>query len=245
MEPFAFDFLARRVPKGGYFTEQFGGSCASCTNLVRVPFERAGIEELPYPVTKIDPIAARNLSILGMPEIDGVYTPTNILKDSGFDRVGIVDNGVPELSYAQALVVGRPEWSDSFGGWMSQKALVLENLPNWKSVKNWKSAWEAFRVRVGQSNSLVSRTIRKALHVSDEEVPKSVSDTTVAFYLRCDMEANYIVKNRVYPRLIELFEETSDLLLLSQLRMNEAIVDLIREGLLSSALKRENWFEAI
>ena len=55
MEVFAFDFQARRTPTGGYYSREFGGSCASCTNLIRVPFERAGIHNLPYPITNLVP----------------------------------------------------------------------------------------------------------------------------------------------------------------------------------------------
>ena len=95
-----------------------------------MPFERAGVSELPYPIAKLVPNAASNLAILGIPEMPGIHTPTNILNDSGFEKIGIVDNGEPELAYAQALVVGRPELADTFGGCMSQKVLQLENLPN-------------------------------------------------------------------------------------------------------------------
>ncbi|MDZ4848807.1 MAG: hypothetical protein SGI77_05905 [Pirellulaceae bacterium] len=245
METFAFDFQARRAPQGGYFTDVFGGSCASCTNLVRIPFERAGIHGLPYPITKISPGAAKNLSILGMPDMDGIYTPTNILNDSGFGKVGIVDNGEPELAYAQALVVGRPELAETFGGWMSQKELVLQNLPNWRSVRHWRSAWETFRVRVGQSSGLLGRTVRKLLHVTAEEVPKSVSDTTIAFYLRSEMEAGHIIVNSVYPAVADLLGSSSELFSLSQLRANESLIESVRRGLLDSALKKENWYETL
>ena len=242
METFSFDFQARRVPKGGYFTIEHGGSSASCTNLLRVPFERAGIEELPYPLSKLVPNAARNLAILGIPEMQGIHTPTNILNNSGFEKIGIVDNGQPELGYAQALVVGRPELSDTFGGWMSQKVLQLENLPNWKSVTHWKSAWEALRIRIGQSESPVGQAIRRMMNVDDDEVPKSVSDTTIAFYLRSDIEAGHIITNRVYPAVSALFESTSELLLLDQLRANPDLIELVRCGLQESALKKENWY---
>ena len=242
METFAFDFQARRVPIGGYFPPDFGGSCASCTNLLRVPFERAGISGLPYPVTKLVANAASNLSILGIPEMPGIHTPTNILNDSGFEKIGIVDNGEPELAYAQALVVGRPEWANTFGGWMSQKVSQLENLPNWKSVKNWKSAWEALRIRIGQSESSVGHAIRRLMNVDDDEVPKSVSDTTVAFYLRSDMEAGHIITERVLPAILALFENKSELLLLSELQSNSDIVALVRQGLMDSALMKENWY---
>ena len=243
METFAFDFLARRAPQGGYFTKVFGGSSASCTNLVRIPFERAGIHGLPYPITKISPGAARNLNILGMPFMDGIYTPTNILNDSGFEKVGIVDNGEPELAYAQALVVGRPELAETFGGWMSQKGLVLQNLPNWRSVRHWRSAWETFRVHVGQSSGLLGRTVRKLLHVTAEEVPRSVSDTTIAFYLRSEMEAGHIIMNSLYPAVADFLGKSSELFSLSQLRANKSLNESVKNGLLDSALKKENWYE--
>ena len=242
METFAFDFQARRVPVGGYYPEEHGGSCASCTNLLRVPFERAGIDGLPYPITMLVPNAARNLAILGIPEMPGIHTPTNILNDSGFDKIGIVDNGLPELGYAQALVVGRPDLSETFGGWMSQKELQLENLPNWKSITKWKSAWEALKVRIGQSESPVGQAIRRMMNVDDDEVPKSVSDTTIAFYLRSDMEAGHIITKRIHPAVSALLANTSELLLLSQLRANPEIVELVRCGLQESALKKENWY---
>ena len=242
MEVFSFDFQARRVPVGGFYSRDTGGPCASCTNLIRVPFERAGIHNLPYPITKLIHNAAKNLSILGIPEIDGIHTPTNILNDSGFEKIGIVDNGLPELGYAQALVVGRPELQDTFGGWMSQKRLLLENLPNWKSVKNWKSAWEAFRIRIGQSESKIGHAIRQLMNVHDDEVPKSVSDTTIAFYVRSDMEAGHIILSLVYPAVAALFNHTDELPLLSQLRENATLTELVRQGLNNSALKKENWY---
>ncbi len=242
METFAFDFQARRVPTGGYFPEEFGGSCASCTNLIRVPFERAGIATLPYPVTQLVPRAARNLAVLGIPPIAGIHTPTNILNDSGFAKIGIVDNGEPEKGLAQALVVGRPDWDDTFGGWMSQKDLQLENLPNWKSVMNWKSAWEALRIRIGQSETAVGQAIRRLLQVEDAEVPKSVSDTTIAFYLRSDMEAGHIIVDRLYDAVVAKLSQSSELPLLSELRADSSIAAQVREGLLESALKKEAWY---
>ncbi|MCY2982057.1 MAG: hypothetical protein NTY15_00275 [Planctomycetota bacterium] len=242
MEVFSFDFQARRAPKGGYYSREIGGPCASCTNLIRVPYERAGIDNLPYPVTKLVPNAAKNLSILGIPEIPGIHTPTNILNDSRFEKIGIVDNGLPELGYAQALVVGRPELQDTFGGWMSQKELLLENLPNWKSVKNWKSAWEALRIRIGQSESKMGHAIRQFMNVHDDEVPKSVSDTTIAFYVRSDMEAGHIILNRVYPAVAALLNSSHDLPTLSQLRKNQTLTEWVRQGLDESALKKENWY---
>ena len=207
-----------------------------------MPFERAGVSELPYPIAKLVPNAASNLAILGIPEMPGIHTPTNILNDSGFEKIGIVDNGEPELAYAQALVVGRPELADTFGGCMSQKVLQLENLPNWRSVKNWKSAWEALRIRIGQSESSVGHAIRRLMNVDDDEVPKSVSDTTIAFYLRSDMEAGHIITKRVLPAILPFFEGTSELLLLSQLRNNPDIVEVVRHGLMDSALMKENWY---
>ena len=125
---------------------------------------------------------------------------------------------------------------------MSQKDLQLENLPNWKSVMNWKSAWEALRVRIGQSESTVGQAIRRLLNVQDDEVPKSVSDTTIAFYLRSDMEAGHIIANRIYPAVVAMLDQSPALLTLSQLRADPWIVEQVREGLLESALKKENWY---
>ena len=242
MEVFSFDFQARRTPTGGHYTREFGGACASCTNLIRVPFERAGIDNLPYPITKLVPNAARNLAILGFPEMPGIHTPTNILNDSGYEKIGVVDNGCPELGYAQALVVGRPELPETFGGWMSNKKLHLENLPNWKSVKNWKSAWESLRIRIGQSKSTVAHAIRRVMNVDENEVPKSVSDTAIAFYVRSDMEAGHVITHRVYPAVSALFQVASEPMLLSRLRANGGITDLVRLGLWDSALQKENWY---
>jgi hypothetical protein len=242
MEVFSFDFQARRVPTGGYYSRELGGSSASCTNLIRVPFERAGIHGLPYPTTKLIPNAAKNLSILGMPEILGIHTPTNILNDSGFEKIGIVDNGAPELGYSQALVIGRPDLPDTFGGWMSQKTLRLENLPNWKSVRNWKSAWEALRIRVGQSDSNFGNALRALLKVHNDEVPKSVSDTTIAFYLRSDMEAAHIILNRVFPIVSNVLNGSKELPTLTQLQQNNSLAEIVRIGLCESALKRERWY---
>ena len=242
MEVFSFDFQARRAPTGGYYSRELGGACASCTNLIRVPFERAGINSLPYPVTPLVPNAASNLAILGIPDIPGIHTPTNILNDSGFEKIGVVDNGFPELGYAQALVIGRPELPDTFGGWMSNKRLCLENLPNWRSVRHWKSAWESLRIRIGQSDGAVSHAIRRLMNVNEDEVPKSVSDTTIAFYLRSDMEAGHIITNDVYPAVASLFSDTDELLTLSQIRGNREITEMVRLGLWDSALRKENWY---
>ena len=245
MEVFSFDFQARRTPTGGKYTREFGGSCASCTNLIRVPFERAGIDKLPYPITKLAPIAARNLAVLGMPEMPGIHTPTNILNDSEYEKIGVVDNGCPELGYAQALVVGRPELPETFGGWMSNKKLNLENLPNWKSVRNWKSAWESLRIRIGQSESTVAHAIRRVMNVDDNEVPKSVSDTMIAFYVRSDMEAGHVITQRIHPAVSTLFNVSSEPMLLSRLRANSGIAELVRLGLWDSALRKENWYSEL
>ena len=245
MEVFAFDFQARRTPTGANYSFEFGGSCASCTNLIRVPFERAGIHNLPYPITKLVPNAARNLAILGMPEMLGIHTPTNILNDSGFRKIGVVDNGCPELGYAQALVVGRPELPDTFGGWMSNKELNLENLPNWRSVKNWKSAWESLRIRIGQSESTVGHVLRKMMGVDENEVPKSASDTMIAFYIRSDIEAKHIINRLVYPAVSALLRDSNEIMLLSELRADSRMTELVRLGILDSALRKENWYREL
>ena len=83
------------------------------------------------------------------------------------------------------------------------------------------------------------------MNVDDDEVPKSVSDTTIAFYLRSDMEAGHIITNRVHPAVSALFENTSQLLLLSQLRTYPEIVELVRCGLKESALMKEKWYREL
>ena len=79
------------------------------------------------------------------------------------------------------------------------------------------------------------------LKVHDDEIPKSVSDTTVAFYLRSDMEAGYIV-NSVFPAVADTLGRTTELPLLSQLRENCTLTELVRLGLCDSALRKERWY---
>lgn len=160
---FAFDFQSRKVPRGGWYDDIPDGSTATCSNFVRVPFERVGVTGMPYPTTAASVGAQANLSLLGLCYPNGIYTPTNILNDSKFSKVGIVDNGQTERSYASALVIGRPDWPHSFGGWISQKKLCLDNLPNWKSVRHWRSSFEAFKVKLGQSSNFLGRAARGIL----------------------------------------------------------------------------------
>ena len=80
------------------------------------------------------------------------------------------------------------------------------------------------------------------MNVDDDEVPKSVSDTTIAFYLRSDMEAGHIITERVLPAILTLFENSSELILLSELRTYRELVELVRIGLMESALMKENWY---
>ena len=65
MGAIAFDFRSRRIPTGGEFPPEWGQPSATCTNLIRIPFERAGITNLPYPTTAVAPGARRNLKTLG------------------------------------------------------------------------------------------------------------------------------------------------------------------------------------
>ena len=83
------------------------------------------------------------------------------------------------------------------------------------------------------------------MNVDDDEVPKSVPATLIAFYIRSDIEAGHIVANRVHPAVSALFANTSELLLLSQLRTNPEIVELVRCGLCESALMKEKWYREL
>ncbi|MGB7323368.1 MAG: hypothetical protein WBD31_00750, partial [Rubripirellula sp.] len=217
-----------------------GPPSANCTNLIRIPFERTGVE-LPYPTTDVDFGARKNMTTLGLGGIETIYTPTNILNDSGFAKVGIVDNGCPELGYAQALVVGRPDQSHTFGGHFCQHPLVLENLPDWKSVRSWKSANAALLVKLGQSDSMIGEVSRRVAGYSAEEIPRTASATTIAFYLRSDMEASHLIKTIVYPEIVRR-SATGAILSLSELQSDRAIIEMIHAGISQSALVKEKWY---
>ncbi len=242
LEPIAFDFQSRRIPRGGIFPNDWGQPSASCTNLIRIPMERAGIE-LPYPTTKIASGAVRNLDLLGLPGIGPIHTPTNILNDSGFSHVGVVDNGFPELAYAQAMVVGCPDLSHTFGGHFCQRPLILKNLPSWKSVMRWKSARAALLVKIGQSDSLFGSFSRLAAGYTADEIPRTASPTAIAFYLRSDMEAGHLMKSLVVPELVRWFN-SGGTTRLSELHTEPAFSELIERGISQSALAKESWYGA-
>ncbi len=241
LETLAFDFQSRRIPTGGRFPADWGQPSASCTNLIRVPFERIGIE-LPYPTTKIAAGAVHNLDLLGLPGIGPIHTPTNILNDSGFAHVGLVDNGFPELGYAQAMVVGRPELSHTFGGRFCQRRLRLENLPSWRGIKRWKSARSALLIKIGQSDSFFASLSRLAAGYTANEIPRTASPTAIAFYLRSDMEAGHIMKSLVAQELDRWFDNGGSTRL-SVLQTNPKFCELIEQGLSMSALAKESWYE--
>lgn len=240
MESVAFDFQSRKIPCGGQFSSDWGQPSASCTNLIRIPLERAGVS-LPYPSTEIHPGAIENLNLLGLPGIGPIHTPTNLLNDSGFTHVGMVDNGFPELAYAQAMVVGRPDLPHTFGGHFCSRPLRLENLPDWKSITRWKSARAALMVKIGQSDSILGTVSRKAAGYTASEIPRTASPTAIAFYLRSDMEAGHIMQTKVLPELVRWFDEGHPWHL-SQLQAEPHFCDLIRQGLSESALMKESWY---
>lgn len=242
LEIFAFDFQSRKVPPGGWYTNIPDGSTATCSNFVRVPFERAGVNRMPYPTTAASIGAQANLSLLGLCYPHGIYTPTNILNDSKFSKVGIVDNGQTERSYASALVIGRPDWPHSFGGWISQKKLCLDNLPNWKSVRHWRSSFEALKVKLGQSSSFLGRTARGIFNVTEAEVPRSASETAIAYYLRTAFEAGHIITNKVVPALYELYSSSDKIWTIEELHAHEHLNQLCAEGISHSCLQREHWY---
>lgn len=240
LEQVAFDFQSRRIPAGGQFTVDWGRPSASCTNLIRIPFERVGIE-LPYPTTEVDPGASENLDRLGLPGIGPIHTPTNMLNDSGFESIGFVDNGFAELAYAQAMVVGRPELPHTFGGRFCTQELNLKNLPDWKSINRWRSAQTAFLIRLGQSDSMIAFLSRQFAGYSAEEIPRTASPTTIAFYLRSDMEAGHLMQTRVVAELRKWFASDGSIDL-QQLHREPMFVDLISAGIDQSALGREGWY---
>jgi hypothetical protein len=235
----AFDFQSRQAPTKGDFSgwEQ---PCASCTNLVRLPFEMLGIS-LPYATTMVSPGAQKNLAKLGLANVREIYTPTNILNDSGFDRIGIIDNGMTAWSIAQAMVVGRPEWPDTFGGYFSQRELVIENLPDWRSLAHWKSAWEAAKLTLGQSNGVLSRIGCAIASFDRNAIPRSASATTIAFYLRSAMESGYIVTHTVVPRIAQLIHRNPDASL-HEIRTSHLLLDAIRDSVQQSSLIKEKWY---
>ncbi len=241
METIAFDFQSRRVPRGGLFTPEFGNPSATCTNLIRIPFERSGIDWLPYDTTPISPGAQVNLAKIGIHIPEGIHTPTNILRSKHFKKVGIVDNGYPEWSLAQQMVNGRPEHIDSIGGMISQREVLLENLPNWRSIGSWRSACEAAKISVAQSSGIFGSIARNSFGYKKEAIPSSASDTTIAFYLRSEFVSSDITRNIVYPALMQWLLQGGSYRL-SDLRVEPAFRSLLQNAIRKSALEREGWY---
>jgi len=241
METIAFDFQSRRVPRGGIFTPDFGKPSATCTNLIRIPFERSGIEWLPYETTPIAPGAQVNLAKIGIQIPDGIHTATNILRSKESTKVGIVDNGFPEWSFAQQLVNGRPEHIETIGGMMSQREVLLENLPNWRSVGNWRSACEAAKVTIAQSNGILGSVARTSFGYKKEAIPSSAPDTTIAFYLRSEFASSDIVRNAMQPSIVHWLSQGGSYRL-SDLRVAPALCSLLGDAIKKSDMERECWY---
>jgi hypothetical protein len=241
METIAFDFQSRRVPRGGYFTPEFGNPSATCTNLIRIPFERSGIDWLPYDTTPITPGALVNLAKIGIHIPDGIHTPTNILLSKEFTKIGIVDNGYPEWSIAQQLVNGRPEHIDTIGGMISNREVLIENLPNWRSIGNWRSACEAAKVTVAQSKGILGSLARSSFGYKKEAIPSSASDTTIAFYLRSEFVSSDIIRNVIHPALLQWLSQGGSYRL-SYLRTESSFRALLQDAIGKSALERERWY---
>jgi hypothetical protein len=245
--PIAFDFQARKAPLRGDFST-WEQPCATCTNLIRIPFELIGIT-LPYPTTKIHSGARRNLERIGLGNLESIHTPTNILVESGFARIGTIDNGKPQWSLAQTAVLGRPELLHTFGGYFSQRDLQIEHLPDWRSVKHWRSAWESAKIAIGQSRGLISSIACKVASFDREAIPRSASPTAIAFYLRSAMESGYIVSNVLVPHLQRIMQTSQIQQRVSGhsaeiLRLPE-VNDLVKHALAQSSLERENWYTPI
>ncbi len=236
----AFDFQGRQAPPRGDFSS-WEQPCATCTNFIRIPFEMAGVS-LPYPTTPVHEGACQNLVKLEVGNITSIYTPTNILVKSGFEPVGIVDNGFPELALAQALIVGRPELPYTFGGILCQKPLIVENLPDWKSISKWRSAWANLLVHLGQTEHAIGKIARYVSNVDRETVPLSAPAATIAFYLRCECEAKYIMRNKVLPYIRKLVKEGLPSYSVEQLHQDSSIAELIQSEFRKTALLREGWF---
>jgi hypothetical protein len=241
METIAFDFQSRRIPRGGMFSPESGSPSATCTNLIRIPFERSGIDWLPYETTPIAPGAQVNLARIGVHIPDGVHTPSNILGSKAFTKIGIVDNGSPEWGFAQQLVNGRPEFIDTIGGMFSQREVLIENLPNWRSIGNWRSACEAAKVSIAQSCGILGSVARTSFGYKKEAIPSSASDTTIAFYLRTEVVSSSIIRNVMHPA-IERWFAGGGACRLSELRTEPEFSKRLRAAIRTSALEREKWY---
>ncbi len=241
LEVISFDFQSRRYPSAGSFPQSWGAPSATCTNLIRIIFDRAGITELPYRSTSLAGRSRQNLQTIGIDIESGIYTPTDILTDPYFHKVGIVDNGMPEMSYAQAVVLGRPELTHTMAGLIAQRTLLLENLPNWRSVRQWRSACESLKIAIGQSDGVLANLARSVFGYTKEEIPVSASDTAIAFYLRSGFVAGDITTSVVYPALQEFFANGVSLWL-SQIQSDKEIKKLLREAIAKSDIEREKWY---
>ena len=237
----AFDFQSRKAPPLGDFSS-WEQPCATCTNFIRIPFEMAGIS-LPYPSTPVHPGALENLVRLGVGDIRSIYTPTSVLTKSGFEHVGIVDNGVPEFALAQSLVIGRPELPNTFGGVLSQHKLRIEKLPDWRSISKWRSAWASLLVNLGQTENSIGRLARFVSSVDRATVPLSAPAATISFYLRCEFEAKYIILENVLPAVRKLIRTGLPSYYIEHLHQIPEIRDLIRTNFRQTALVKEDWFD--
>jgi len=241
LEKISFDFQSRQIPKGGVFPKNWGMPSASCTAFIRIPFERANIASLPYPLTRVNPVALENLERIGIFLSEGIYTPTNILNDSGFQKIGIVDNGFPESAYAQALVVGRPDMPHTFGGMLSNRRLKPEKLPAWHRLSHWRSAWETLKISLGQSEGFLGTASRTTFGFDRREIPMSASAPAIAFYVRSDQEAGWIVKEKVQPLVVSWLASggTSRFL---EMSVAGSIAQSVRDAISQSALETEGWY---
>lgn len=244
LETISFDFQSRKAPLGGFFSKDFGTPSASCTNLIRIIFERAGVSYLPYRTTKVVELASKNLELIGIHIPDGIYTPTDILRDPANCKIGIVDNGMPEFSYAQAIVHGRPEFLHTFGGMISQRDLLLENLPNWRSVRQWRSALESLKIAVAQANGPLSALTCSLYGFKQEEIPMSASHTAIAYYLRSELISSDIICSVVHPAMVRWFAEGGSYRL-SVLRSDDTVSAMVRKSIEKSDLEREHWYRPV
>lgn len=239
LQTVTFDFQSRKCPAGGVFTSDFGPPSATCSNFLRIIFERAGVD-LPYTTTEVAERARKNLQLIGIDINNGIYTPTNILRDPQFLKVGIIDNGLPEVAFAQALVNGRPDWPESVGGYLSTRNLQLERLPDWRSVGQWRSALESIKLAVGTSKSLLGALSRSAFGYKLDEIPTSAPPAAIVFYLRSQFIAAHIIETVALPLVQKWFRENGSYRL-SNLRADETIRNKIRDALAECELA--TWYD--
>ena len=256
---FAFDFLARPPPPHGDFSTRV---CAtyelSCASFTTLPYADLGLDsDWKYPLMELNPKASENLAKLGYPETRGLFTATSLLL-SGFKRVGWIDNGQPEMSIAQALVVGRPEYVETFSGMLSQLPIKRESMNGFKETEAWYDAWkkrfeqwrywktqfEITTIQLGQSDSLLGAGARFIAGVKEGHVPKSASPSVIQLYVAYDLEASHMVTNIMCPMIFSMTSQSGEKIpRLSEYRNIPELRKLTKDSMLKSKIVQEGWYD--